>query len=44
MDYRRAYFWEIRGRNLKNDSRSYLSDQEISDIQRLTSDDSLSNI
>lgn len=43
-DFRRAYFWEIRSRNLKNDSRSYLSGQEISDIQRLVADDSRGNI
>lgn len=43
-DYRRAYFWEIRSRNLKYDFRSELSSDEIIEIQQLASDSSRSNL
>lgn len=43
-DWRRTWFWENRSRNLDTDRRSHFSSDEISEIQRLASDSSRSNL
>ncbi|WP_312629576.1 hypothetical protein [Scandinavium sp.] len=43
-DYRHAYFWEIRSRNLSRDTRSQLTNEEINDIQRAASDTQRPNL